>query len=194
MKIYKCPKCKSSKFEETSTRTAKVTVHWSEGKVEKECPKYGPQKKDLIVCCKNCGEKFYDYKDLLQELKGESIDKKLIDWIKRYYEKIPAEVTLTIKLQYIRGHWERWLLNIDGEKGKTRQIIQEEQSPQNIYGKKRVDIKVMSPEKKQDEIIWPCNEVVLFFSGEGGGGDGSIIYDRKTELFQFKEGDLQWIT
>lgn len=137
----------------------------------------------------------------------DELTKQLIDWLREYFhsrllinagddepEKEKSEkgcaILFTVKLGYLKGYKELWLLNEGGQKGCDRVLTRaqfEEIRDRNPFGGPYnpiyVDIKLHRPEEKDDIVTWRFEAGEVVDGTAGGGYEGMIVYGRVQKSF-----------
>ena len=148
----------------------------------------------------------------------DELTQRLIEWLRKYFhdgllinagDDEPEEeksergcaILFTVKLGYLKGYKELWLLNEGGQKGCDRVLTRaqyEEIRDRNPlggpYNPIYVDIKLGRPEEESNQIFWRFDGGEVVDGTAGAGYEGSIVYDKTKQSFEWEEPLMQtWI-
>jgi len=152
---------------------------------------------------------------------GSSLDeltKRLLDWLRGYFHKRllinageddpeivrgrACAILFTVRLRYLQGYKELWLLNEGGEAGRDRVLTgaqYEEIHKQNHldgpYSPIYVDIKLGRPEERNDTVTWRFEGGEVLGGECGAGYEGAVVYGRVQQSFSWGGPLMQtWIS
>lgn len=161
-----------------------------------------------------------DSKDLFPGT-GESPDeltRQSIDWLRDFFHSKllinvgddevgeresgrACAILFTVRLRYLKGYKELWLLNEGGQRGCDRVLtgsqyeeLQKRNPPGGPYNPIYVDIKLSRPEAEGDKVTWRFEGGEVVDGTAGGGYEGSIEYGRVQQSFSWDGPLMQtWI-
>jgi hypothetical protein len=137
----------------------------------------------------------------------DDLDKKLIEWIKDYFherllihvsdeesdEEEPGKngaILFKVKLKYIRGYRETWLLNEGGETGHDRvltgmqyQEFDRKNQERGFYDPIYVHVDVNVRDERDGMVVWSFDGGEVVGGTCGAGYEGEIIFDRAKQAF-----------